>query len=133
VFVVQVDGVEPVEPAVVVDEPTAQSAVAGDEVTEKIAKGVALAVNRLLAAGVAAVDRRDAYFDGHGHILPTSVRQAGFRAGELDRLLGHLAVDDAERPELDGVRVAGRDENPMGLRPVLGIGNIGSGWVGISG
>src|SRR4051812_17332698 len=69
VLVVEIDVDEPVERAVPTDRRVAQAAVPAVEVAEEVAQRLALAVDGLAPAGVATEDRRDADFDGHGHIL----------------------------------------------------------------
>src|SRR5207302_9426504 len=76
VLVVEVDVDEPVERAVVGDESATQPIVATVEVGEKVFQRLALAVDGLLPAGVAAEDGRDTDFDGHGHILATDAARA---------------------------------------------------------
>src|SRR5690242_7561668 len=44
---------------------------------------------------------------------------------DVDRLLGDLAVHDAERPQLVGLRVARRDQHVVGLR-LRGVGHVGA-------
>ena len=81
---------------------------------EEVAQRVALAFDRLLAVGEVAQDRRDPDFDGHGHIVATRTTDGEFRSDDRDRLLCDLALDDAEAPQLDDVRVTRRHQHVVG-------------------
>src|SRR3954471_12110242 len=72
VLVVDVDVDEPVQPAVLGDEPTAQPRVPPVEVVEQAGEGLALALDGLLAVGVRAQDRGDPDLDGHGVSGPSA-------------------------------------------------------------
>ena len=100
------------------------------EVGDQLGEGVAGALDGLLAAGVAAQDRRDADLDAitagcssSGRLASTAARQASAisqRRDDADLFLGDLAVHDPERAELRRVRLAGRDEHVVRVR-LLGV------------
>src|SRR4051794_10632588 len=66
VLVVDVDVDEPVQRALVRDQPALQTGIAAVQVVDESGERVALALDGLLAAGVGAQDGRDLDLDGHG-------------------------------------------------------------------
>src|SRR5579859_1490198 len=56
---------------------------------------------------------------------PGATRPGRLVAADPDLLLGHHTVDDAERPELLLVRVAGGDQDVVRAR-LAGVGDVGA-------